>query len=65
MAKSGMDLDDFSGAGATKQLHKTIKEFNESTSRQTTTLVRLTWAILILTGVMAIGLVVQIVIALS
>jgi hypothetical protein len=44
----------------TKLLHDTIKDFVEASRQQTDKLIRLTWAIVFLTIVMAIGLGVQI-----
>lgn len=64
MAKSGIPLDQWSGASATNELHETIKAFNETASTQTRTLVRLTWALVGLTVVLVLGLAVQIVLAL-
>jgi hypothetical protein len=64
-ANSGIPLDEWSGAGATKQLHETIKQFNEASSRQTQQIITLTKVLVWLTVVMAVGLVVQIVLALK
>ena len=58
--KSGIPLGAWSGSDATEELHKTIKEFVESSEKQTMIMIRLTKAILWLTGVLTIGLVVQI-----
>lgn len=56
-------LDEWSGAGATKALHKTIKEFVESTEKQTRTMIRLTRWITGLTIAMLIAVAAQIAIA--
>jgi len=56
-------LGQWSGSDATKELHDTIKEFNEASTRQTRHLIILTWAIVILTILMLIGLGVQIYLA--
>ncbi len=61
----GVPLDQWSGSAATNALHETIKQFNEATGKQTTTLVRLTWAITVLTAVMLIAVLTQIGIALG
>jgi hypothetical protein len=60
LANSGIPLEEWSGSGATKELHKSIREFNEVASKQTQTLTRLTWAIFILTAIMVIEVAVQI-----
>jgi hypothetical protein len=49
---------------ALSKLQKTIKTFNEQSSKQTKKLVWLTWWIVVLTFVMVIGLIVQITLAL-
>lgn len=49
---------------ALSKLQKTIKTFNEQSSKQTEELVRLTWWIVGLTFVMVVGLIVQIILAL-
>jgi hypothetical protein len=61
----GIPLSEWSGSGATDRLHSAIAEFNETATRQTTQLVRLTWALVILTVLLFAGLVVQIVLALA
>ena len=53
-------LDEFSGSGATKALHETIKKFVDQSDRQTRKLIGLTWAILILTVTMVAAVAVQI-----
>ena len=58
--KGGIPMVDWSGSGATNELHNTIKEFNESATRQTEKIVILTWVITVLTFLLFIGLVVQI-----
>ena len=57
-------LDEWSGAGATKELHETIKQFAQASSKQTCHLIRLTWAIVFLSVVMVGAVVVQVVLAL-
>jgi hypothetical protein len=44
MAQSGIPLGEYSGSKATNALHNTIKEYNEQTSEQTKTMIRLSWA---------------------
>jgi hypothetical protein len=63
MAKSSIPLSEWSGSGATDRLHETVVRYSEATSKQTAQLIRLTWAIAVLTGLLLIGLVVQIVLA--
>jgi hypothetical protein len=58
-------LDDFSGSGATKKLIEIIKDYNEATSKQTQKIINLTWAIVVLTVLMLIGLIIQICISLK
>ena len=60
MAQGGIPLDEWSGSKAIRELHKTIKDFNEVSSRQSTVLVRLTWVIAFLSLAMLAGLIVQI-----
>ena len=54
MPERGIPIGKWSGSDATRELHQTIKTFNAETSRQTRTLIRLTWIIAALTFVMAI-----------
>ena len=56
----GIPLGEFSGSTATRELHKTIVEFNAQAEQQTRTMIRLTWAIAVLTFVLVVGLGVQI-----
>jgi hypothetical protein len=63
MAQGGIPIGQWSGADATNALHKSIREFNESTAKQTRQLVFLTWVIALLTLVMTVGVGVQIWIA--
>lgn len=62
---SSIPIDQWSGSDATNALHETIKAFNATADKQTRTIIRLTWAILALTGVLVAGLVVQIWIAID
>ncbi len=59
--ESGIPLGQWSGSDATKALHQSINEFNEVTSKQTRTIIRLTWAILFLTAVMTVAVILQLV----
>ena len=61
---SGIPIGQWSGSDATRELTQTIINLNKSTERQTRTVVRLTWAIAIMTLVMTVGVGVQIWIAL-
>jgi len=55
-----LPLGQFSGSDATDRLRQAIDEHQEQTGRQTRTIIRLTWAMTILTVVMLIGLGIQI-----
>ncbi len=48
----GIPISEISGSAATDALHETIKAFQEASTRQTTMIIRLTWAMLALTLVM-------------
>ena len=61
LANSRIPLGQWSGSDATKALHQSINEFNEVTSKQTRTIIRLTWAILFLTAVMTVAVILQLV----
>ena len=61
LANSRIPLGQWSGSDATKALHQSINEFNEVTSKQTRTIIRLTWAILFLTAVMSVAVILQLV----
>jgi len=56
-------LSEWSGSGATNELHDTIRRFNAEASRQTRQLLILTWVIAALTAVTAVGVAVQICLA--
>jgi hypothetical protein len=58
-------LDEWSGSKATKELHETIKKYQEASSRQTQQMIWLTGAIAILTVALLCGLALQIAISLS
>jgi hypothetical protein len=59
----GIPLSEWSGSGATRELHETIERFNAETAKQTRQLLILTWVIAVLTAVMVVGLFVQIYLA--
>ena len=61
----GITFGQWSGSDSIEELHKTIKEFNEASSKQTKQLIILTWAIAVLTILMLIGLVIQIYLAVT
>lgn len=61
----GIPLSEWSGSGATERLHQTMAEYSEATAKQTAQLIRLTWALVILTGLLFVGLIVQVVLALT
>lgn len=50
----GIPLGQWSGSDATNQLRETIEVSNRKAEKQTQTMVRLTWAIVVLTIVMII-----------
>lgn len=58
-------LGQWSGSDATKALHDTVKDYQEQSSKQTVTMIRLTYLIAALTFVMLCGLVVQIYLAVA
>lgn len=60
----GVPLGQWSASESTDKLRETIERLNAESERQTKIMVRLTWAIFILTGVMTIGVGVQIFISL-
>jgi len=60
----GIPLSDWSGSGATDRLRETVVEYSEATTKRTVQLVRLTWILVILTGLLFVGLVVQVALAL-
>ncbi|MEI9426852.1 hypothetical protein [Mesorhizobium sp. Cs1299R1N3] len=62
---SGIPLGEWSGSSATRELHETIKQFTESSDKQAQAMIKLTWAILLLTALMFGGLIVQIGLAMS
>jgi hypothetical protein len=64
MSQKGIPLGQWSGSDATDALHATIKEFNKETVRQTRTMIRLTYAIAVLTFIMLLGLALQVYFAL-
>jgi hypothetical protein len=61
--RGGLPVDEYSGAYATKALHETIKDFVRSSDHAARRMIRLTWAIAVLTVMMLVAVVTQIVIA--
>ncbi len=61
--KGGIPIDQWSGAYATKALHKTIKTFVSSSEKASKRMLQLTWAIVFLTAVMLLTVIVQVVVA--
>jgi hypothetical protein len=51
---TGIPLGEWSGSDATKKLRETIEISNQQAEKQTRMMVRLTWAIFVLTFVMTI-----------
>jgi hypothetical protein len=64
VADIGIPLEEWNGSVATRELHETIRQFNEASQRQTQDLVRLTKVLALLTAVMLVAVVVQVVVAL-
>ena len=60
MSHGGIPLEEWSGAGATKDLHVTIKKFVEASEKQSKHMIRLTWFIAFLTIIMVIEVAFQI-----
>jgi hypothetical protein len=65
MKDVGIPLEEWNGSIATRELHDTIRQFNESANAQTRQLIRLTWALTWLTAVMLLVVVVQVALAIS
>ena len=63
MGQGGIRVGELSGSDATNALHETIKKFNEQSGKQTAQMLRLTWAIAVLTVALLVGLVIQIAMA--
>ncbi len=60
LANGERTLGEWSGSDATDRLHTTIAAYNETATKQATSMIRLTWAIVALTLVLVVGLAVQI-----
>jgi hypothetical protein len=65
LPNSGIPLSEWSGSGATGELHETIKNFNVAAEAQTRQMIRLTKVIIGLTVVMLIMVGVQIAVAIK
>jgi len=65
MAYSGVPLSEWNGSAATDRLHATIQELNATATEQTKEMIRLTRWLVALTLLLAVGLIVQIVLALT
>jgi hypothetical protein len=65
MPDRGIPLGQWSGSEATDRLHATVAEYSEVAARQTAQLVRLTWVLVVLTCLLFVGLIVQIVLAVT
>ena len=61
--KGGIPLGEWSGSDATRELHETIKQFNEASQRQTKTMIRLSWAMVWLSVAMLVIAGVQVYVA--
>jgi hypothetical protein len=60
MARGGIPLGQWSGSDAVEALHRAIDDHQKISGRQTTHMIRLTYAMLFLTIVMLFGLGIQI-----
>jgi hypothetical protein len=65
VSKSGIPLGEWSGSAATERLRETIDVYNEKATRQADEMVRLTRQLVVLTWLLAAGLIVQIVLAVA
>lgn len=65
MPNSGIPVSEWSGSGATRELHGTIKAFVEASDKQSTEMIRLTRQLKWLTWAMLFAVVVQIFLAAS
>ena len=65
MGDISIPLEEWNGSVATRELHDTIRQFNEASRKQTQQLVSLTKAIVWLTAVMVVAVVVQVVVAVA
>ena len=63
MSEGGIPIGKWSGSDAVDALHNTIRDYQDTATKQTRTIIRLTWAIVTLTIAMLIGLAVQIYLA--
>lgn len=53
-------LEEWSGSGETAKLHATMKQFVETSGKQSRVMINLTWAIAGLTFVMLVAVIIQI-----
>lgn len=60
-ANSGIPLSEWSGSGATRELHETIKLQIAATDRQSKVIIRLTWFMAVLAVVQTIATIVQVI----
>jgi hypothetical protein len=65
MSKGGIPVSEWSGSGATDRLRQVIEQFSTEATKQTRHLIVLTRWLVVLTIILAVGLVVQIVLALT
>jgi len=64
MAGGGIPIGQWSGSDATRELTEAIIKMNVASEKQTKKIIVLTWALTIMTGLMLVGLVVQVWLAL-
>jgi hypothetical protein len=65
MAKSSIPLGEWSGSDATNKLRAVIEKQHQEAAKQTTVMVRLTWAMFALTFVTVLATIIQVVLAIS
>ena len=63
MASSGIPLSEWSGSGATHELHETIRKQIDATNKQSETILKLTWATVFLGVVQVLATIVQLIIS--
>jgi hypothetical protein len=63
--KRGVPLGEWSGSDATERLRAVIEKQHQEAAKQTTVMVRLTWAMFALTFVTVLATIIQVVLAYS
>jgi len=63
MASSGIPLSEWSGSGATRELHETIRKEIDATNKQSKIILKLTWATVFLGVVQVFATIVQLIVS--